>query len=167
MFVVEKQLTFTSTITNSLEIQVLNEPRTDSLTIVMVTIGSTIVVVLTLLLGRYRKCSSLSDLDCVNKIMKRILLCAAIPIQNNFLAFQHMLDVLLFCRTFHKSQKNAGESHELSNSNSSGTDCLQQLLDRLPKSLAEQVKCCWTDPQKISLDKYLGHGNCHFCIYWT
>ncbi len=36
---------------------------------------------------------------------------------------------------------------------------LEKLTSKLTEKLAEEVKQCWLDPQSISMNKYLGHGN--------
>ena len=38
---------------------------------------------------------------------------------------------------------------------------LDKLTQKLEKHLAEQVEKCWVDPNKITLDKFLGHGEKH------
>ncbi len=47
----------------------------------------------------------------------------------------------------------AGVSTDAQNSTS-----LEKLTQNLRNDLAEQVKQCWIEPQRISFEKYLGHG---------
>ncbi len=52
------------------------------------------------------------------------------------------------------------------NKHETHTMTLEQLTTNLEKQFAEEVQSCWVDPQKIVLDKFLGHGKIWF-VFWN
>ncbi len=63
----------------------------------------------------------------------------------------------LFSRMAQEKKDNTTDNSRTSTDGQSSS-CLERLIQKLAHDLAEEVKQCWLDPQRVTLDKYLGHG---------
>ncbi len=77
------------------------------------------------------------------------------------LVFYSNVAVLLVVshRTFKKTKRyeDSGE-----NTKSKSSISFPKLTEKLEKTLVEDIENCWIDPKKVTLDKFLGHGENDF-----
>ncbi len=66
--------------------------------------------------------------------------------------------LVYFCSRAFQKRKEKSKSTSKDNHDQKNSISLEKLTQKLDKNLAEEVQNCWIDPQKIILDKFLGHG---------